>query len=217
MKLLGMNVKKHIRATFVVLSLGVLSSLTSCMSSPTPTNTYDQDIATLLRRFEEIEEIDGLPESSFLSEDEAPRIIPSTMKSVASEKELLQKTTQMANQNFYRIVGSLDSKAGSAVTGSFSGDVAALCWELRLGIAVWDITAETSQYHSGYFIGTTWIDGWTSYNREYKAYFLVPIPRSDRDAWMLGLNVRDLEYEDRDRLSRNTGVLITNVYDNTRL
>ncbi len=30
---------------------------------------------------------------------------------------------------------------------------------------------------------------------------------------MLGLNVRDLEYEDRERLSRNTGVLVTNVYD----
>ena len=49
----------------------------------------------------------------------------------------------------------------------------------------------------------------------YEAYFLKSITPSNKIQYLLGLDVKELDYEDRLRLSRNTGVVITNVYENS--
>ncbi len=196
----------------------------SCSSSSDVILSYDEDISKLLSRFEEFEPIDDLPESSRLQKGQEIEVFSSTDKKVASEAELEKETERIANQYFYRVVGQMKGNSDRRfVFRSFSSDVKNLCEELRIRMAIWEIIDEKSTYHEGsytpgYYIGNNYISGsyspgYTTTTSYYKAYFLVPIPKSDRDAWSLGLNVRDLTYEDRGRLSRNTGVLVTNVYD----
>ena len=208
--------KKILHPAIMLCSAWLLLPLTSCGSTPAPVlRTCEQDMVTLLKRFEEVLPLDELPKECFSTDGEVPRIQVASDKNVSSEAELLKNTKQIENQNFCRIVGMLDSKKGSYITGTFRGDVAALCWELHLGIAVYDCINKTTKYHDSTYWNGQYHDSTAENFYDFKAYFLVQIPRSDRDAWMLGLNVKEMDYDDRARLSRNTGVLVTNVYDGT--
>ncbi len=101
-----MKIKKKSR--FLIGAFFATAIFVSCASSPeVPTNTFDDDIALILRNFVPYEGFDDLPESCKLADGQAPRVIPSTGKAVASMRELQQKLQQIEDQNFYRAVGEM--------------------------------------------------------------------------------------------------------------
>ena len=190
--------------------------MAGCASTPTEMHTFSNDMAELRSRFVEKESLDELPESSFLADWEEPLIVPRSENIFSERRDLDYRVHRVEDQYFYRTVGSMEGDNKNVLMGGFGGDVAALSWELRTGIALWEVTNESSTYHEGHYIGSYFYPGWTEYNYEYQAYFLVRIPKNDADgkeAWMLGMNVRNMDYDDRIVAGRNTGVIVTNVYD----
>ena len=202
--------KRGFSAAILAVLFGITPMFLSCGS--VPTNTYTTDLDAIMSKYYEVIDADELPESSFLSSGESVRLFDMT---VSNGTELGKIMNQISAQNFYRCVGYLIETNKDIVSTSFGADAAMLARNMRFGMVIYGKTNETSTYHNGYWIGTSYVQGWTEYIYVYTAYFLVPIPRTDRDAWMLGFNVKDMSYDDRSRLSRNTGVLISNVYDNT--
>ena len=204
-----------LKAAVLLVSVAFLEG---CASSPTEMHTFQDDMATLRGKFEETQALGELPESSFLADWEEPLIVPRSENIFSERRDIEYRVHRVEDQYFYRTVGSMEGNSKDVTMGSFGGDVAALSWELRTGIALWEATKETSIYHEArYFSSGITIPAWTEKSWDYVAYFLVKIPKNDRDgkdAWMLGMNVRNMDYDDRTYAGRNTGVLVTNVYDN---
>lgn len=145
--------------------------------------------------FKEIVPINEIDASSLLAPDESPVLILENNKDKDPKKTVDKIVKRMEAQNYQKIVATYNyERRGNSVTTNICSDVASLCWDMRYKTAV-----------VGYEEGKIYPTG----------YFLVPVPKSDKDAWMLGLSVKDMDYEDRQRVKRNTGVLITNVYDNS--
>ena len=198
--------KRGFSAGFCFLTIFTAYLFVGCASSSPPTNTYESDVEALKAKFIQT---DLMPESGLLAEGETPRIrqnFDDNLNGVSNE------ANDEANKNFCQIVGQLSESSKDFVTGKFEKDVALLAQSMRFKIAVWGKTRETSTYHNGYFIGNSYVQGWTETTEYYTAFFLVSIPRTDRDAWMLGLQVRNINYDEMSRLRRNTGVVISNVY-----